>query len=127
MIDDAVEVDRWTAQYVAVTRERVVVVEGKEVKVTEAVTIAKPVLVKTKLTAKECKFFVVAKEGKLEALDVKKAAAMLKKPTAVLTGDSAEVDPRNLEVVKPGTIYLVIPAPTVKAGGESLPDKRGCD
>ena len=36
---------------------------------------------------------------------------MLKKPLVVLTGDSAEVDRRHLEMVKPGTLYLVLPPP----------------
>jgi hypothetical protein len=74
--------------------------------------------------AKDCKFFVVAKEGKLEAIDLKKAAARLTKPTAVLTGEGAEADPRNLEVVKPGTLYLVMPTPAVKALEEPGLDKR---
>ena len=61
------------------------------------------------MPVKSCKFFTVSKEGKLEALDAAKATALLKKRTAILTGDSATVDPRHLELVKPGTRYLVIP------------------
>ena len=57
------------------------------------------------------KFFTVTKDGKLESLETAKATAMLKTRTPVLTGDSAEVDPRNLEMVKPGTLYLVFPPP----------------
>ena len=64
-----------------------------------------------RVTVKSCKFFRVSKEGKLEALDAAKATALLKKRTAILTGDSAEVDPRHLTLVKPGTLYLVLPPP----------------
>jgi hypothetical protein len=60
---------------------------------------------------KNCKFYAVTKEGKLEAIETEKAAAHLKKPTTILIGDQAELDPRHLEIVKPGTLYLVKPAP----------------
>jgi hypothetical protein len=68
---------------------------------------------KIPVAVKSCKFFVVSKEGKLEALDTAKATALLQKRTAVLTGESAEVDPRHLELVKPGTLCMIYlpPAP----------------
>jgi hypothetical protein len=55
------------------------------------------------------KFFTVGKDGKLEVVEPGKAMEQLQKRTPVLTGDSAEVDPRNLALVKAGTLYLVLP------------------
>ena len=55
------------------------------------------------------KAFVVTREGKLEALDGGKLSDRLRKPTAVLIGDSAEVDPRHLGLIRPGTLYLSLP------------------
>jgi hypothetical protein len=123
MVDDTLEVDSWSVRPVAEERAIKVVIEGKEVIQKTVVTTYVPVVTRMKVTAKECKFFTVVKEGKLEALDVKKAAAMLKKPTAVLTGDSAEVEPRALEVVKPGTLYLMLPAPRAMPLPGATPDK----
>lgn len=84
------------------------------------VTETQPVVQEYEITAalKNCKFFTVTKDGKLETLDPEKAAAQLKKPTAILIGDQAEVDPRQLEIVKPGTLYLLRPPPQAPA----LPD-----
>jgi hypothetical protein len=64
-----------------------------------------------RVPVKSCKFFAVSKEGKLEALDAARATAALKKRTAVLTGESTEVDQRHLVLIKPGTLYLVVPPP----------------
>jgi hypothetical protein len=66
---------------------------------------------KMPVPVKSCKFFVVSKEGKLEPLDAAKATALLKKRTAVLTGASAEVDPRTLELIKPGTLCVIYAPP----------------
>jgi hypothetical protein len=60
---------------------------------------------------KDCKFYVVTKDGKLEAIDAEKATAILKKKTAVMTGNSADVDPRTLELLKPGTLCVIPLAP----------------
>jgi hypothetical protein len=68
--------------------------------------------VKQLVQAKAIKSFVVTKEGKLEALEADKLADAIKKPTPVLLGESAEVDPRYLELIKPGTIYLAVPQQT---------------
>jgi hypothetical protein len=87
----------------------VMVPVSREVAVTEMRPGGKPQI--RKVTAKACKFFEVSKEGKLKALDAAKATALLKKKTAILTGNSAEVDPRHLTLVKPGTLYLVLPPP----------------
>jgi hypothetical protein len=108
---DMIEVGRRMVQYVTEARETKVVKDGKEVVVTTYVTV--PVFRESKelVAAKDCKFFTLAKDGKLEAVEAKKATALLKKPTAVLAGESAEVDPRHLELVKPGTLYLVVPPP----------------
>jgi hypothetical protein len=59
--------------------------------------------------AKAINSFVVTKERKLEPLDAARLADLLKKRTPVLIGNSADVDPRHLELMAPGTIYLSIP------------------
>jgi hypothetical protein len=123
MVDDTLEVSRWVTRSEAVEQTRKVVVDGKEVEERYVTVRMVPVAMAMRVVAKECKFFTVVKEGKLEALDVKKAAAMLKKPTAVVTGDSAEVDPRVLEVVKPGTLYLMLPTPRAMPVPGKGPDK----
>jgi hypothetical protein len=68
-----------------------------------------------RLAVKTCKFFVVSKEGKLETVDAPRAVALLKKKTAVLTGDSAEVEPRALELIRPGTLCVIVPPPAPPA------------
>jgi hypothetical protein len=57
------------------------------------------------------KFYIVSKDGKLDPIDSGKATGMLKKKSPVLTGESADVDPQGLELVKAGTLYIVVPAP----------------
>jgi hypothetical protein len=125
---DAIEVARTNMQYVQQTRTEVVeVVEyvqqtvqkgGKEVVQTVAVkklvprtvTVTVPVMTMQmqSVTVKDVKVFTVGRDGKLEPVEPAKAAALLKE-RPVLTGDSAEVDPRHLELVKPGTVYVVFP------------------
>jgi hypothetical protein len=112
MIDDnTIEVDRVSMQYVSEARQVEVEKDVKTETRTEIVTRAVPTSYRERVAAAKCKFYTVTKDGKLETLEGKKAAALLKKPIAVLTGDSAEVDPRHLEMVKPGTLYLILPAP----------------
>jgi hypothetical protein len=94
------------------TVERTIVVNvpvAREEAFTVTVARATGGAAKARIAAKSCKFFTVTKESKLESLDAAKAMAMLKTRTAVLTGANAEVDPRNLELIKPGTLYLVAP------------------
>ena len=67
--------------------------------------------VKQKVAANSIKAFTVTKDGKLESLDRAKFLGMLTKPITVLVGD-ADVDPRHLELIRPGTIYLVIDEPS---------------
>lgn len=90
------------------------------------VTVWKPLgkIQTTRVPAKSCKFFEVSKEGQLEPLDAAKAEARLKKRTAVLTGGSAKVDPRQLVLIKPGTLYLVVPQAT-PAPVVPVPRRRG--
>ncbi len=109
--ENTIEVERVTSQTVPVTEEVVVEKDGKQMKVVQYVTRTVPVYYKSLVAVNKCKFFTVTKDGKLEEVDTKKATGMLKKPTVVLTGDSAEVDSRHLEMVKPGTLYLVLPPP----------------
>jgi hypothetical protein len=109
--EGALEVERQAVTYVAQTRVVTRKQNGREVQVQETVVVPVFQAYKTTAAVKDCKFFTVGKGGKLEPLDADKAAALLKKPTTVLTGESAEVDPRYLEIVKPGTLYLVLPEP----------------
>jgi hypothetical protein len=76
-----------------------------------AVMVARPAgeSAKVRVAAKSCKFFTVTKEGRLDPLDTARATAMLKTRTPVLTGGDADVDPRSLEMFKPGLLYLVLP------------------
>jgi hypothetical protein len=94
-------VKRQVTVYVPVARE-------------EQYTVTVPVITaggaKARMTAKACRFFTVTTEGKLEALDAAKAATLLKTRKSVLTGESAEVDPRNLELIKAGTLYIAVPS-----------------
>jgi hypothetical protein len=116
MIDEnTLEVERVTYQYVAEIRTRTVEVQGKNVEVTETIGKAVPVTVQQRVPAKNVKFYTVTKDGKLDAIEAKKAAPLLKKPLAVLIGDKTEVDPRNLQIVKEGTLYLILPPPEPEA------------
>jgi hypothetical protein len=90
-------------QNVAVEMEGRTVVEQRTVLVPQAQTWRRAAAVK------DCKFYRVGKEGKLEAIEADKVAEQWKKPTEVLAGPSAEVDPRHLALIKPGTLFLVLP------------------
>jgi hypothetical protein len=132
--EDAVEIQRRSLQYrqetrqvttyvpVQEVRETTVKKDGRDVRVQYTVTKQVPVVqqvvvqvavagpsVKAKVAAKDCKFFIVTREGKLEKVEAARAATLLKKPTQVLSGESAEVDPRHLELIRAGTLYLVVP------------------
>ena len=91
--------------------ETVTLPNGKQEQVVRTVTSVQyePRYVRYKVDA--VKFFTVTAEGKLQPLDAAKATETLEKTTPVLTGDSAEVEARNLELVRPGTLYLVLPPP----------------
>jgi hypothetical protein len=110
--DDMLEVTRQVMYQTLVTEEVIMEQDGKPVKAIRTVTVPRIELVKQGVAVKAIKSFVVTKEGKLEALDAEKLADAIKKPTRVLLGDSAEVDPRYLELIKPGTIYLAVPQQT---------------
>lgn len=111
-------------EYVTTVRERVVQRDGRDVKVVEPVSVpvTRQVMVKKlvmapgdkiekrSIPAKECKFFTVNREGKLDPLKATDAATQLKQPTTVLTGFAAELAPGYLELIKPGTVYVVLPA-----------------
>src|SRR5262245_24131883 len=106
-----IEVERRLAVYTQEVRQTVVKRDGREVTVQSTVVVPRYTVEKATVPVKDCKFFQVTRDGKFEAVEASKAAARLKKPTAVLTGECAEVDPRHLELVKPGTLYLVVPPP----------------
>jgi hypothetical protein len=124
--DDKLEVDNYVAEVRPETRTVITIVDGKEIAQTVTVYVTVVRGIKMSVPAKDCKFHVVAKEGKLEAIDAKKAASMLAKETAVLTGQGAEVDPRHLEMVKPGMVYVMLPATPVVVP-TPIPDKRDRD
>jgi hypothetical protein len=107
--EDTLEVTHRVPVYTHVARTVNVQVDGRTVQQTVTSTVATAQLMKVRVALKDCKVFRVSKEGKLEAVEADKAAGLLKKKTEVLTGTSAEVDPRQLELVKPGTLYLVLP------------------
>jgi len=120
--DGTIELDRRTMVHrQSYVTETIQGPDGKPQTITRVVTDAVPVATKVRVLVKGCKFFVVSKEGKLEALDADRAAAQLKKLAAVLTGESAEVDPKTLELVKPGTL-CVIHLPPVPTAPPPLPD-----
>jgi hypothetical protein len=103
---DVIQMDSVSVYYV--TEQIVEVVQTPQGRAEVVKTVTKPVMrsfTKTVAVA-DCKFFVV-KDGKLEALDADKAKAMLKKKTAVLTGESADLDSRTLDVVKSGTLCVI--------------------
>jgi hypothetical protein len=109
--DGTLEMERRIMVYVPVTEVMTVQQDGKNVQVARTTyrTTAKVEMVRVKVDG--CKFFSVTKEGKLEALETAKATGMLKKRTAILAGEGCEVDPRHLELIKPGTLYLLVPQP----------------
>ena len=91
--------------------ETVTLPNGKQEQVARVVTETVYETRTVRLMVDGLKFYTVTAEGKLEAIDAAKATGMLKQKTPVLTGATADVDPRNLELVKPGTLYLVVPLP----------------
>ncbi len=107
--EDSLTVTHRVPVYEQVPKTVAVEVDGRTVQQTVMTTVARAVQVRSKVALKDCKVFRASKEGKLEAVEADKAAGLFKKKTAVLTGTSAEVDPRQLELVKPGTLYLVLP------------------
>jgi len=109
--EETLEVDRRVMAYRQEVRETTVKRGEREEKVQYTVMVPVATFQKEKVAIKDCKFFTVTRDRKLEAVEVKKAATLLKKAKAVLTGESTEVDPRHLELVKPGTLYLVVPPP----------------
>ena len=109
--DGKIEVERRITQYTQEVRQTTVKLDGREVTKQYTVVVPRITIEKATVAVKDCKFFRVTRDGKLEAVETSKAAAQLKKPTPVLTGECAEVDPRHLELVKAGTLYLVVPPP----------------
>ena len=106
MKDGAIEITRPKIQLVSFIETKTVVVQQlmQVERRREYVELTKEMV-----PAKTINSFVVTKEGKIEPLDVAKLADLLKKRTPVLIGNSADVDPRHLEQMTPGTIYLSIP------------------
>ncbi len=96
-----------------VTKYKEVVREEKRV-----ATFFEPIWVDNKTVAvKSIKAFVVSKDGKLDPLAGTKLLDMIAKPTRVLVGEGADVDPRHLELIRAGTIYLAFPKATAPEDG----------
>jgi uncharacterized protein (TIGR03000 family) len=96
------------------------VTKYKEVKREEkrVATFYEPIWVDNKTIAvKSIKGFVVNKDGKLDALAGAKLLDMIAKPTRVLVREGADVDPRHLELIRTGTIYLAFPKATAPEDG----------
>jgi hypothetical protein len=106
---DMLEANEQRIQYVTEVRQKIVQRDGVNRVVAETVTVPVTTVYRRAVAVKDCKFFTVTRDGKLEAMELKKALALLKEPTAILTSTSAEIDPRHLELIRPGTLYLVIP------------------
>ncbi len=101
--------------------------ETKEVE--RDVAVAKGVvrLVKQIVPAEKVKAFLVTKAGTLESIPQAALLEMLAKPTPALIGD-ADLDPRHLELIRPGTLFLAIPPegnrPAPPPGEPILPKKE---
>src|SRR5262245_33945201 len=119
--DGKIEVERRITQYTQEVRQTRTKKDGREVTVEYIIAVPRFTIQKATVAVKDCKFFRVTRDGKLEAVETSKAAAQLKKTTPVLPGECAEVDPRHLELVKPGTLYLVVPPPKPTAPPDELP------
>src|SRR5262245_23536351 len=89
------EVERRVAVYTQEVRQTVVKRDGREETVQVTVTVPRFTVQKATVAVKDCKFFQVTRDGKLEAVEASKAVARLKKPTAVLTGECSQGDPRH--------------------------------
>lgn len=123
--DGSLELQRRVMVYVQKQVTEIVQRPGGRVEeVTRVVTEAVAQAATVRVIVKSCKFFVIGKDGKLEALDAGKATAALKTMTAVLTGESADVDPRTLELIKPGTLCVIHLPPDPTAPPPPLPDER---
>src|SRR5260370_6333895 len=110
MKDGMIEVGRQVMRLVPRAEEVAVpTADGRVQKVVRTTTVQVVQIEKQAVEAKTLKAFTVTKDGKLEALDAAKLPDLLKKPTTVLIGDSADLDPRHLALITPGTIYLSIP------------------
>jgi hypothetical protein len=106
---ETITVTHRLVHFVPQTQKATIVRGGETVEEVRTIMVPQTSLREAKVAVKECKLFQVSKEGKLDAVEADKAAALWKKPTHVLSGSRADVDPRLLELVKPGTLYLVLP------------------
>jgi hypothetical protein len=123
--DGSIQLERRTAQYVTRVVEVVVkTADGKEMRVQQTVSEAIPIATQVRVKTDACKFYTVNKEGKFEAMDAAKATAMLKQKTAVLTGETADVDPKTLQMVRPGTLCIIFTTPTPTAPPPIVPDEK---
>jgi hypothetical protein len=122
------EIERMVTKYVAQTRAVEVEEAGRKKTVYSTVSIPVVTMYKQAVAMKDCKIFTVASGGKLEAVELKKVERLLRKPTAVLVGDSPTVEPRHLELVQSGTLYLVLPpapaTPVMPPDAPPIPKER---
>jgi hypothetical protein len=102
-------IDLPQAEFAVVDRKVAVKVGDRIEERVEKATVTRHVMVR--MDVKAVKAFLVSKEGKLEPLAPGRLHNLLNKSTLVLAGDSADVDPRHLELIRTGTIFLLLPPP----------------
>ena len=107
--EETITVTHRLVHFVPVTQKATIERGGETVEQIRTIMVPQAQRMEAKVAVKDCKLFRVSKEGKLDAVEADKAAALWKKPTNALSGTRADVDPRLLELVKPGTLYLVVP------------------
>lgn len=92
-----------------VREEQRVVLRAVTRQVERNVTVHRAVLrlVQTRLDLRAAKAFQLDKEGKLQPLDATRLPNLIGKDGRVMTIESAEVDPRHLELIRPGTVFLL--------------------
>jgi hypothetical protein len=75
---------------------------------TTNVTQVFPQLERQTVALASLRAFVVGPQGKLEPLDRDRLAGLLRKGRPALVGDTDDIDPRFLELVRPGVVYLSV-------------------
>lgn len=113
--DEVIEYEQVVPVYQNVAKTVIVERDGKPLTMTVNTPQISYTIQKYQVPVKGCKFFRTNRDGKLEPIDADKALALLKKVALALSGDSDEVDPRHLALVKPGTLYIVTPPATAVA------------
>jgi hypothetical protein len=79
--------------------------------VERTITVPRAVVrvVQDRLDLRGAKALQLDKEGKLQPLEATRLPNLISKGGLVMTVDSPDVDPRHLELLRPGTVFLVNP------------------